>query len=475
MDPVDCIVVGGGLTGLATAHRLMKHGREVRLFDQGDRPGGVVHSFRDGPWLAEAGPNTLLLHAGDPAAAWLDDLGLTEAAVSANPAAGKRFILHNDLLKPLPQRPGQALISPLAGIGPLARFFATDLFRRPIPTGTDPSVAAFFRHRLGHRLVDRVIDPFIAGVFAGDPDRLSLAFAFPQLYAQLTRRGSLLRSGLAARRQQGSQSKENRDGPKRRLISFRDGLGVIPSRATEHLGDRYRTGRRLINLSRNGSDGFWSLHLREGDREQVVQARQVVLALPGYALADLTVTQDDPAEADRPWSFLAKGLPYASVSCWCLGFPRPAVKHPLDGFGFLTPTKAGRQILGTLFSSTLFPGRAPDDHVLLTTFVGGSRQPTIADWPEDRQRTMVREELASLLGATEKPVFSRRIHWANAIAQYPPGFQTVLNQLEAVESHLPGLRVVGPARGEGVSVPKCIAAGLAAADRIAGKQTTRSG
>lgn len=440
-------VIGGGVTGLTAAWHLHRQGVPVVVFEAGPAPGGVMASVRDGDWLRETGPNTLFENTPE-ITAFLNDLGLGARRLVAAPAAQKRYVVRRGRPLALPHSPLSFATSPL-----LSWSAKLGLLREPFigraPADQDESVAAFVTRRLGREFLDYIVNPFVAGVFAGDPAALSVRHAFPKLHKLERDHGSLARGSLARRNATA--------GPRGSMISFPDGLGEIPRALARALGSDLRLNHRVTAVRRAGS--AWRIHSTVGGLGLEEDFSAVICALPPDSLARL------PFDGVPGAAGLAslRQIPQPPVASVFLGYRREDVAHPLDGFGLLTPEVEHRRILGTLFSSTLFPGRAPAGHVGLTTFVGGTRQPELARADGDALLASVQAELAALLGVRGAPVRAHIQRWPRAIAQYTVGFQSFKDACAAAQRGAPGLFIGGPAC-DGVSLSQCITAGA----RLAG-------
>ncbi|SDS43518.1 protoporphyrinogen oxidase [Opitutus sp. GAS368] len=444
--PLPVAVLGGGITGLSAAWHLRRRGIPVVVFEAGAAPGGVMASVRDGDWLLETGPNTLFENT--PAiTAFLDDLGLGARKIEASPAAQKRYVVRAGRPVALPDSPFSFATSPLLSWSAKLNLLG-EPFRGRAPAGREESVAEFVTRRLGREFLDYIVNPFVAGVFAGDPAALSVRQAFPKLHALEQKHGSLARGALARRNASG--------GPRGRMISFPEGMAEVPRALARALGADLRLHRTVTHVGRTGP--VWRVgFVADGLlREETFSA--VVCALPPQILAGLRF-EHMPAASLAALRTIRQP-PVASVF---LGYRRADVTHPLDGFGLLTPAVEQRRILGTLFSSTLFPGRAPAGHVALTTFVGGTRQPELTRTTDRELLATVQAELAALLGVRGLPVFTRVQRWPHAIAQYTVGFQQFKDACAATEAGAPGLFIGGTCR-DGVSLANCITAG----NRLAG-------
>ncbi len=446
-EGLDAVVLGGGISGLTAAFLLRQRGFSVRLLEAAERPGGCITTWRKDGFLFELGPNTVLNNAEE-----IDRLcgaaGLLGERLEASPAAKKRFVVKGGRLVALPAGPLGFLTTPLFTLRAKLRLFR-EPFIPPAPPETEETIAQFVRRRLGRELLDYAVSPFVSGVYAGDPERLSVRHAVAKIYALEREHGSLIRGALARRKG---------PAPQGGLFSFPDGLETLPRRLALALGEGYTAPATVLSVRREGPD-FSVVASRPGGQGERLQARAVVSALPAAAASAVlsSLGGDFPSRI--------RSLPYADVALVCLGFRREEVAHPLDGFGFLAPEVEGRFVLGCLFPSSLFPGRAPEGHVALTAFVGGAVHPERASLEAQElvQRTL--RDLTPLLGLQGSPVLQRVERWRPAIPQYNLGHGAFLRAAAELEGSHPGLFVSGNLLS-GVSVGNCIQNAYAVAERV---------
>ena len=452
-------VVGGGPTGLAAAYRITRLGHQVRLFESSDRLGGAIQSVRENGWLVEAGPNSLLENSLEIAGLWRE-LGLENDRLVADVRAKKRYIVRDGVIAALPSSPWSLLTTECWSQRSTRRLIA-DLWRRPIARPRDVDIASLVKEHFGKEIVDFALNPFVSGVYAGDPHHLSAQHAFPRLWAAEKSRGSLVRGMMLQakmRRRQGH--------PKSAMITFRDGLqqitdalaGRLPSGAIE-LSTQVRQLRR--------DNARWSFEWQRGDSELKPEFFDaVILAIPALALAQLRIERSASGTAHksgesptRPLEGLAQ-IRYSAVASLFLGFPRESVSHPLDGFGLLAPAVEKRAILGVIFSSTLFPNRVPAGMVGLTVMIGGATRPELVGAETERILDAVMPDLRELLGVTGDPVFKKLHRWLRAIPQYELGYDRFFAEIAACEEQHAGLFIAGNIRN-GIALPACLEAGLA--------------
>ncbi|MDP3069927.1 MAG: protoporphyrinogen oxidase [Opitutaceae bacterium] len=447
-------ILGGGITGLTAAWHLQRAGVPVVVFETAPVAGGVVTSARADGWLHEAGPNSLLEGSAD-VAAFIDAVGLGPHRLYAAASAKSRYVVRAGRLIAMPTSPFSFLRTPLFSLRAKLGLLG-EPFRARSPADAEESVAEFVERRLGPEFLDYAVNPFVGGVYAGDRRQLSVRHAFPKLHALEQEHGSLLLGALKRRNASG--------GPKGRIFSFPDGLAELPRALAHSLGGSLRLSHRVDSVRR--TDGAWEIAFESGGPRRAEPFSAVVCALPADALAKLEFS-GVPAAAQFSALREIEHPPVVSVLA---GFRRADVAHPLDGFGVLVPEVERRRVLGVLFSSSLFPGRAPEGHVALTTFVGGVRSPALAALDDDGLRQLVREELGALLGVRGEPVHYRVRCWPRAIPQYALGYARFKKIFADVEAAAPDLFIGGNAR-DGISLAHCIESGR----RLASEVATRVG
>lgn len=440
-------IIGGGVAGLAAAYRLTQAGRKIRLFEASPRLGGVIRSVRDGAWLSEAGPNSFQ-ESSTEIVALLKELGLDSERLHANPSAKKRFIVREGKLRPLPSSPGSFLTTPLFSAKAKLRILTEPLMRAR-QRRSDVDLATFIVDHFGQEVVDYAVNPFVSGIYAGDATKLSTRHAFPTLWESEQKKGSLIRGMMAA-----GKEKRAKGNPRSSIISFRGGLQVL----TDALAANIPPNSVLLNSTVERLEPgepwkvFWS---RDGELG-AEEFGGVILALPANSLAQLRFGMDD----NCPLQQLAK-IEYAPVTSLFLGFRRDQVGHPLDGFGALIPSGERRQILGAIFSSSLFPNRAPPDHVALTVLSGGTLNPATASGTDQDIVQRAHAELRTLIGLRGEAVVQKITRWPRAIPQYQLGYERYLDAICATERAHPGLIIAGQVR-DGISLQNCVLSGLRA-------------
>jgi len=349
------------------------------------------------------------------------------------PANAPRYVLVKGMLQPVPLSPpafiASSLFSPVTKLRVLR-----DILGRSSPPKSDESVAVFTRRKFSRELLDKLVGPFVSGIYAGDPEKLSLRSAFPQLYEAEKSAGSIIRGLLFSAKKRGASAE------KPTLQTFREGNETLIEALAAHLGSNLRCGVtaqriRLTTASRNPPTIEATL-LANG-REEVLTTSRVIVATPAQQAATLLRGVDPQFES------ALSPIAYAPVAVVSLGYPKSAIQHSLEGFGFLVPRSSGLRILGSVWNSSLFPNRAPDGHVLLTSFVGGATDPRAVSLAEPEIISTVHRELASILGISQPPSFSHVHAWQRAIPQYNLGHMQHMNQLTQLQSKHQSIRLIG--------------------------------
>ncbi len=449
----DAVVVGAGISGLTAAYRLQCAGRSVQLLDAAARPGGVIGSvLRDG-CLFERGPNSAL-DTTPLIGELVADLGLGSQMRMASKTADTRYVVRNGRLTALPTSPGAFFSTPLFSASAKLALLR-EVFIAAAPAQAEESIAEFVRRRLGSEFLDYAIDPFVAGIYAGDPEAISVRAAFPRLHALEQRYGSLIRGqvlGARERRRQRSVAKNTA-----KSFSFALGMQQLTDALAAALGG-LQLQARALRIERDAA-GLFMLHAEQAGAPRQWRARTLVLAVPADEAAALL--QAHCADAAAALCSIA----YAPVATVASAYAARDVGHALDGFGCLVPRKEGRRVLGVLFSSSMFEGRAPAGTALLTTFVGGQRHPQLAQLPEGDIADLAHQEHAVLLGARGRPSFQVVTRWPRAIPQYTLGHLGRVARAEAAQRVLPGLFFCANWKG-GVSVGDCIRNGHLEAEAV---------
>jgi protoporphyrinogen/coproporphyrinogen III oxidase len=463
------VVVGGGIAGLAAAHLLIELKKErsldieVVLLEASTRLGGIIGSERVGDFLVEAGPDSFITEK--PWALRLcERLGLTSRLVSTQAAYQKIYIVHRGRLVPLPE--GFFLLAPTR----LRPFLQTGLFSWRgklrmaaelfLPRGGnngDESLGSFVRRRFGTEALERVAQPLVGGIYASDPDKLSLTATMPRFKEMERARRSVILSMVSEQRRR-ARNRETGSGARWSLfVTLAGGMQELVDTITKRLPEGgIRLNSPVTNVNHDNGKKTWRIALGSNGS---LEAAAVILATPAFCAGEMLRDVSDEV-ADE-----LKKITYASTATVNLAYPRQDFPRPLDSFGFVVPTIESRKIMACTFSSLKYPGRALEGYVLLRAFVGGSLQPQLFQDDDATMEKNVRDDLASLLGVTAPPVFSRIWRHPNSMPQYHVGHQARIQRIEAQLAKFPGLALAGSAY-RGVGISDCVHTGEEAAERI---------
>lgn len=453
---VRIAIVGGGVSGLALAYRLHRRlpAGDVLVLEAADRLGGTIRTEDVAGYRVEHGPNGFLDNKPGTLAL-ANDLGLGGDLLAASDAAGKnRFLFLRGRLRKLPTGLVSFLFS--SALSWSAKWAVlTERYRKAPPPPGEEAFADFMARRVSREVADTFADAFVSGIYAGDATKLSVQAAFPRLAAFEREHGSLFGGMFAAAR---ARRKEGRPASRGRMWSFPAGMGTLIDRLVEALPRAPITGVAVRAVVRRGDGpGYRVL----GDGGGVWEADRVVLACPAYRQAEI-LADLDPALAD-----LVAAVPYSRVAVVALGYAVRDVATPLDGFGYLTPGRDRRDVLGVQWCSSIFPGeRSPRGTVLLRAMCGGAHRPEMVDWPDDRLLAAVRAELAVTMKVAVAPAFHRIVRWDRAIPQYHVGHLDRLGRIDALAGRHPGLHLAGNAY-RGVALNDCAENAELLAERIA--------
>lgn len=447
-------IIGGGITGLVAAYRLKRRGVHVTIYEASSRVGGVIQSVRKDGYLAECGPNTIL-ETSPKIGELIRDLGLESARMYTAPDAEARYIVRGGKLVPVPSSPGKFFSSALFSASAKAHLLAEPFIRRA-PANEEENLEHFVVRRLGREFLDYAINPLVAGIYAGNPARLSVKEAFPKLHAVEQKYGSLILGqflGARERKRRGEVSKQNA-----KKFSFPGGLQDLIDTLQSELRDNIETNSAVRALDQNAQG--WTVHRESNGQPRATLHDAVLLTAPAHALAKIEIR----AAKKVSLKSLAE-INYPPVASVVFGFRREDVPHPLGGFGGLVPEVEKLSILGVIFSSSLFPGRAPEGHVTVTCYLGGERNPELGRGDYKTLRLLVLRDLKSLLNVKGEPTFEHFFSFKHAIPQYEVGYGRFKKVMSEVEATTPGLFFAGHYR-DGISLGDSIVSGDAAAPRI---------
>ncbi len=442
-------IIGGGISGLCVAYRLKKRGVNVLLVERNATCGGNIQTERDGDYLIEWGPNSTLssAHLFELVA----DLGLLDEIASANGSAKKRYILKDGKLRTLPLK-----IVEIVGTDILSIKAKLKLLREPFNRSKSPAnetVAEFFRRRLGQEVLDFAVDPFVSGIFAGNPDELSAESAFPSIYKMEADYGSILKASVF-----GKKEKPVKFVPKgiSRTVSFKNGMRTLTDKLVENLAGSIRTETEVFQCKTE--NGKWKIKTNDEQiNSELFDA--IVVAAPSFVAAKFI------ADFDVELSLTLCEIYHPPLAVIVSAFKKEDVNFDLDGFGFLVPKVEQRKILGSLWSSVIFENRAPKDTHLLTTFVGGARNAALFDQTNDELFQIAREELDEVLGLKGEPIFQKIRRWRNAIPQYNIGYEKITDSIENFKKEHAGFFLCSNFY-RGISVSDCIKSSVTTSEEV---------
>ena len=458
--PARIVIIGGGLSGLSLAFRLRERlpTAQITVLEKGQRPGGNITTIARDGFRVEGGPNGIF-DAKPHTIQLCHDLGLGDSLIPASESSRKnRYLLLDGRLRCVPSSLGSFLTSSVLSWRGKFNLLREKYRKRPADDLADESVAAFARRRVGDEVARVLADAAVTGIYASDPELLSVTAAFPRVVQFEREHGSVSRGMRVASRQRRRAAKARGDRPHPpQLWSFREGLGVLVEALCERLGKDVLNGIRVRRLERTGST--WAVH---GEGRETWDADAVVLTTPAHEQAAMVAGLDSQLAAE------IGAIPYNRIAVVALGYRKADLpSRGPDGFGYIAPQNTRRDVLGVQWCTSIFPDRAPDGMVLWRALCGGWHRPEMIDWPDDRLVNAVREELRLAMGVEAAPAFVQIVRWPTAIPQYMIGHLDRVRRIEARVATHPGLFVGGNAY-HGVAMNDCTEQAVVLADRVAG-------
>ena len=439
------VILGAGISGLATAYWLKKDGCDVTVIEKDDEVGGAMTSTWDNQFLVDYGPNSGL-ETNPLIRQIVEETGIEDEMIYASSEGNKRYILRDGRLRALPTGAGAFLTTKLFSTQAKLRLLK-EPFVGKSSDGYYQSIAEFVKRRLGQEFLDYAINPFVAGVYAGNPDDLSVKSAFPKLYRLEEEYGGLIKGmfkGAKERKKRAEKSKQSA-----RMFSFKNGMQVFPKAIAGKLKENLILGAEVCSIVKNGNS--YEVKYKKDGTEETVTADVVISTLPAHVTCYLFQEMDGTL-----FSHL-KSIYYPPVMVLYLGYKEESIGQPLDGFGYLIPQKENRSYLGAIWSSTIFPNRAPEGFASFTIFIGGARSPQLFDDmnKEDLIRQVLKE-FQEVMKITGMPHYRTDRMWPKAIPQYNIGYIEHERYFEEFENTNKGILLSGNYRG-GISVGDCIA------------------
>jgi len=437
------LILGAGISGLAAAYLLDKDGINVTVLEKNNEPGGAMISRREEDYLVDYGPNSGL-ETTPLIRQIVDGVGLSNEMIYANEEGNRRYILRDNHLHALPMNPPAFLKTKLFSTKAKIRLFAEPFIGKS-EDGYYQSISQFVARRLGQEFLDYAINPFVAGVYAGNPDELSVKSAFPKLYRLEEVYGGLIKGmikGAKERKQRAEQSKQNA-----KMFSFNEGMQTFPSAIAKKLEGKINYNCSITKIEKLNNQ--YSISFIQNGEEKKIDADIITSTIPAHIAGNLFRPMD-PTLSNH-----LEAIYYPPVMVLYLGYKKEAIGQPLDGFGFLIPKKENKSYLGAIWSSVIFKKRAEDDKAAFTIFIGGARSPELFDLGKDVIIRKVLDEFHSIMKIKEEPVFVRERMWEKAIPQYNIGYIEHENYFDQFEKNNPGIILSGNYRG-GISVGDCI-------------------
>ncbi|HLG32772.1 MAG TPA: protoporphyrinogen oxidase [Ignavibacteriaceae bacterium] len=438
------VVIGAGISGLTSAYLLHRNGYDVTVLEEKDKVGGSIETVLEEGFLFDRGPNSAL-ETTPIISQLVKDLKLEDELVYANKEGNKRYILRNGELHALPMSPPAFIKSKLFS-GKAKLRLLTEPFIGRSTDGYYQSIAEFVTRRLGSEFLDYAINPFVAGVYAGRPEELSVKSAFPKLYALEEDYGGLILGAIRSMRKRKKRAEQSKQSAN--MLSFKSGMKVLPEAIAQHLGKRVKLSTKVVSV-RKTSEGKYGVTYDDGDQKITLLTDVVLSTIPAYKAAELFGHFDENLDKHL------NEIYYPPVLVLYFVYNKKDVGQALDGFGFLIPSKEEKSFLGAIWSSVIFPNRADDDTASFTLFVGGSRDPGFVYDNENAVINRVRDEFEAIMKIRGKPTLTAKRFWEKAIPQYKLGYVEHENYFDHFEKDNKGIFLSGNYRG-GISVGDCM-------------------
>ncbi len=447
-------VIGAGVSGLSTAFYIEEFSKgkvEIKVFEKEEHPGGKMRTAHKNGFTLETGPNGFL--DNKPYTLELvKKLDIEDKLYKSSDKARKRFLFVNGKLVRLPESPIAFLASYVLSIKGKLRL-AVEYFVPPKKDNSDESLSSFVKRRIGEESLEKLIDPMAAGIFAGDPDRLSVKAAFPAVWQLEKRYGGLIKGLLAMQK----EKKDATAGPGGVLMSFKSGVIDLIDSLIKNIKGKVLTNTSVKKLLKE--NGKWKIVYEKGDEIFEETFDCVVLATPSYVAASLV------KNFDHELSEKLNEIEYSPIAVVAFGFRKKGLDHDLDGFGFLVPRTENRKTLGTLWDSSIFPNRAPEGKTLIRAMVGGARQPQLAMAGEEEIARFTYKDIKKIMKTRHKPELTKVFKHSKGIPHYTVGhLERVEEIFKKVETHQ-GLYLNSNAY-KGVGVNDCVYNSLKTAEAV---------
>ena len=445
-NSVQAIVVGGGISGLSCAYRLRRLGIETLLFEASPHAGGLITTIEKSGFRFEAGPQSF--QSTPVLTQLIGELKLRDDVLQAD-ARAPRYILRHGRMQKIAMSPQGLLASRFLSAGSRWRI-ASEGFRRTRPPSEEETLANFVRRKFGHEILEYLVSPFVSGVYAGDPEKLSLRAAFPSLEEWEREHGSVIRGAMKSRKKGGKPPG---------LCSFKRGMAMLPTALGAALGDSLHVASPVASIARAAPAGrAYEVRLRNGS---AMRAEAVVMAAPAYEASHM-IRPVSESLAHR-----LSGIAYASAAVYCAGYYDKQAAMAPEGFGVLIPRSEKHRTLGMVWNSSLFRNRAPQGQFVITSFLGGATDPDLLRESDEEIAAITEKDSSTILGITGNPIVSGLWRHPKALPQYNLGHGHTVEALREGGDAMPGLFFSGNYL-EGPSIGKCVEQAFRAAEAVRG-------
>jgi oxygen-dependent protoporphyrinogen oxidase len=442
-DKKNIVIIGAGISGLTTAYWLNKNDYKITVLESKKEAGGAMETIIEDGFLIDSGPNSGL-ETTPLIRQLVDEVGLANEMIYANESSNKRYIYRNCELHPLPTSASAFITTKLFSTKAKFRMMAEPFIGKS-DDGYYQSMAQFVKRRLGQEFLDYAIDPFVSGVFAGDPYKLSVKSAFPKLYRLEEVYGGLVKGMIKGARERKKRAEQSKQSAK--MFSFINGMQSFPKAIADKLKDKIQYESRVQSVERRVND--WIVKYEQNGDVKEIKTDFVLSTIPVHSASQIFSNLDFEFEKH------SRAIYYPPVMVLFIGFNKKDILRKLDGFGFLIPSKEKKSFLGAIWSSTIFPNRCNNDNAAFTLFIGGARSPYLFDLEKEKLIGKVLQEFKQIMNISNEPLFIKDRMWNNAIPQYNIGYIEHENYFDKFEKDNPGILIGGNYRG-GISVGDCV-------------------
>lgn len=438
-------ILGAGISGLSLAYKLKQAGKDFILLEADAEVGGKIKSRQQGAYTYELGPNTVLINNGS-IKELIDELGLKEQIIEPDEQAIKsRFVLKNGNIEAIPTSLKSAIKSNLIGWGTLASLL-TEPFKKAKQNGKEESLAEFSKRRFGKQIYEDLITPFVTGIYAGDPEKMSIDFTLSILKQAEEKYGSILK-GMPKLLKQKKAANEKYQLPRQKIFTFKKGLQTLARAIASELDEAVKLNAQVFKIEKK--EGRYAVHFKHKNEQKTVLADQVVSTLPAAVLADLIETENPTLSQSL------KKVSYVPATVTHLAYDKQQLNFKKEAFGILSRKSEQVPFLGVLFNSKFFPHQAPENKVLITVISGGYRQADFIHRAKTEIQAEIHQSLIRLNVVQGDFEFASCYHWPKAIPQYELGHQEILDQIAEFEAKNPNFLIAGNFL-KGISVSDCI-------------------